>query len=195
MPDILQFTITLKNSKPLIWRSILVKKETTFFELHHIIQISMGWKNYHLFEFNLDGYKVGMIEGNDYGFGNSYVLDATRVALSDVLSLENDRFDYDYDFGDRWQHEIVLQQAIEKDDKTVYPTCVGGKLNCPPEDCGGIRGFYDLLNIIQDNSHPEHQYMRNWVGEKYNPESFDLNRASKRLRKLQKYITRWNSPD
>jgi len=77
----------------------------------------------------------------------------------------------------------------------LHPICLDGNGACPPEDCGGIRGFYDLLNIIQDKSHPEHHYMRNWVGEKYNPESFDLNRASKRLRKLQKYITRWNSPD
>ncbi|MEP7109567.1 MAG: plasmid pRiA4b ORF-3 family protein [Ferruginibacter sp.] len=195
MREIIQLTVSLQHSNPLIWRSILVNKETSFFELHHIIQIAMGWKNYHLFEFNLDGYRVGMIEENEDGCSSNQLFDATKTLLTDILSLEKDSFLYNYDFGDGWLHEIELEQLLEKEDKVNYPTCIFGQLNCPPEDCGGIYGFHTMLKILQDTKHPENIEMRNWVGKKYDPEIFEPSKINKQLKQLKKYISRWNSPD
>ena len=195
MPDSIQLTISLRDSKPLIWRSILVNKDTSFFELHHILQIVMGWKNYHLFEFNLDGYRIGMIEENGFGYANGLLLDATKLLLTDILSLEKDRFQYNYDFGDCWQHEIMVEQVVAHQDNNIFPSCIYGQLNCPPEDCGGIGGYYDMLKILRDKTHPEHGEMRNWVGKKYDPESFNVGRVNRQLKQLRKYISRWNSPD
>lgn len=195
MKGIIQIKVSLQDTKPLIWRRILVNTETSFFELHHIIQIAMGWKNYHLFEFNLDGYRVGMVNENDYEEGGNELLDSTRTLLTDILSLENDSFNYNYDFGDGWLHEIILEQLVEKKEKIIYPICVDGHLACPPEDCGGIGGFYNMLKILQDKKHPEYRETKAWVGRKYDPEDFDPEKANKQLNHLQKYIARWNSPD
>ncbi|MEP7144792.1 MAG: plasmid pRiA4b ORF-3 family protein [Ferruginibacter sp.] len=195
MSDIIQLTISLKSSSPLIRRTVHLNKETSFFDLHHIIQIVMGWRNYHLFEFNLDGYRIGMIEENEYGNLGHALLDATKILLMDILSLEKDHFHYNYDFGDCWLHEITLDQAAEKEEKGVYPKCINGQMNCPPEDCGGIAGFNGMVKILQDKKHPEYKETKNWVGKNYDPESFDLARVNKQLKQLQKYITRWNSRD
>lgn len=195
MKDILQLTIKLDHTDPLIWRRILLKKETSFFELHHIIQIVMGWKNYHLFEFNLDGFRVGMIEENENGYGSNQLLDANKTLLSDILSLVEDRFMYNYDFGDGWLHEIALEKLIETEVKRVYPICIDGQLNCPPEDCGGINGFNDILQILENKEHPRYKEIRNWVGKNYDPEQFDTVKVNKKLKQLQKYISRWRSPD
>ncbi|MEO5893540.1 MAG: plasmid pRiA4b ORF-3 family protein [Ferruginibacter sp.] len=195
MKEIIQLTISLKYSKPLIWRSILINRDTSFFELHHIIQIVMGWRNYHLFEFNLDGYRVGMIEENEYGYRSSELLDATKILLPDILALEKDNFHYNYDFGDCWLHDITLDQLVEKEDNRGYPHCIGGQMNCPPEDCGGMPGFNDMQKILQDKKHAEYKEMRNWVGKNYDPKSFDPSKVNKQLSQLQKYISRWNSPD
>ncbi|MEO6733960.1 MAG: plasmid pRiA4b ORF-3 family protein [Ferruginibacter sp.] len=195
MIQVIQLTVSLQNSKPQIWRSILVNSHTTFFELHHIIQIVMGWKNYHLFEFNLDGYRIGMIEENEEGYQLNRPLDATKILLTDILSLEKDSFQYNYDFGDCWVHEITLEQTLQRDEKQTYPICIKGEMNCPPEDCGGIHGFYDMLKILNNKKHPEHKDTRNWIGKKYAPESFDASKINRQLKQLEKYISRWNSPD
>lgn len=195
MREIIQLNVSLKGSIPLIWRNILINQETSFFELHHIIQIAMGWKNYHLFEFNLDGYRIGMIEENEEGYGSNQLLDANKTLLTDILSLENDNFHYNYDFGDGWLHQITLEQLVGKEEDCIYPTCLNGQLNCPPEDCGGINGFYDMLKILQNKKHPEYKETRTWVGKKYDPESFDLVKVNKQLKQLRKYISKWQSPE
>ena len=197
MSDVIQLNISIQHSEPLIFRTVQVKKETTFFELHHIIQIVMGWQNYHLFEFNLDGYRVGLIEESEKcnGYGSDQVLDASSVKMTDILSGEKETFLYNYDFGDCWMHEISLEKFVKKEAKVVYPICIDGRYNCPPEDCGGILGFYHILSIIQDTAHPEYKETRQWVGKKYDPSMFDKNKVNRKLRQLRSYIARWNSFD
>ncbi|MES2890458.1 MAG: plasmid pRiA4b ORF-3 family protein [Bacteroidota bacterium] len=195
MSDVIQLNISIQHSEPLIFRTVLVKKETTFFELHHIIQIVMGWQNYHLFEFNLEGYRVGLIEESEKrnGYGSDQVLDASQLKITDILSCEKETFLYNYDFGDCWMHEISIEKVLKKEAKVVYPMCIDGNYNCPPEDCGGILGFYHILNIIQDKTHPEYKETRQWVGKKYDPATFDKNKVNRKLRQLRSYIARWNS--
>ena len=195
MSEIIQLKISIQKSDPLIYRTVLIEKETTFLELHHIIQVAMGWQNYHLFEFNLDGFRIGLIEESEKtnGYGSDQMLDATTISLMDILSIENEQFFYNYDFGDCWLHEITLEKMVLKENKVSYPLCIEGKLNCPPEDCGGIQGFYHVLSIIQNKKHPEYKDTRQWVGKKYDPNVFELEKINRKLKQIRQYLARGNS--
>lgn len=195
MDDIIQLKITLQRTKPPIWRRVLVDKKTTFFELHHIIQIAMGWDNYHLYEFEIGKYRIGEPddEFDDYGFGNDELIDASTLTLDRIITDVKEKFDYEYDFGDGWGHQIVVEKFLPRDSSIHYPICISGKLNCPPEDCGGVGGFYQLLDIIEDKKHPEHKEMLEWIGGNYDAEHFNKDDVNEELTTLDKYIEEWNS--
>jgi hypothetical protein len=193
MNDIIQLKITLDETKPAIWRRVQVEKQTTFFELHHIIQIAFGWKNYHLYEFTVDGHKLGAPE--DYMTNvpllEEGVIDAREITLDSLVVQLSESFKYQYDFGDNWKHEIVVEKFLPKSNRIRYPKCTAGKLNCPPEDCGGIPGFYNLLNIISNRKHPEHRETFIWLGGKYKPELFEKELVNKELASLDECINNW----
>lgn len=193
MDDILQLKIILEKTKPSIWRRVQVDKHTTFFELHHIIQIVMGWQNYHLYEFNIDGYILGepIDERDDVDTDADVVVDSRSVTLESLIVESGEKFEYLYDFGDSWAHEIVVEKFLSKGERTAYPKCTGGKLACPPEDCGSIRGFYGILKIIANKKHPERRETLTWLGKGYDPEHFDKKRVNKTLPTLDKYIYDW----
>lgn len=193
MKDVIQLKITLKSTEPAIWRRLQVEKTTTFFELHHIIQIAFGWKNYHLYEFNSDGHKIGApddymanIHSNDEG-----VIDARDITLESLIVELGEIFSYLYDFGDSWNHIIIIEKFLPKELAKKYPICMDGALACPPEDCGGIPGFYNLLDILKDKQHPEYKESKRWVGKNFNPSFFDNEKANKTLARLDKYIMNW----
>jgi Plasmid pRiA4b ORF-3-like protein len=191
MNDIIQLKITLQWTKPPIWRRVLVDKKTTFFKLHHIIQISMGWDNYHLYEFNINKNRIGEPnEEFDY-YDDSKVVDASTVTLDSIINDTKEKFEYEYDFGDGWRHQIVVEKFLSRDSSTSYPICIDGKLNCPPEDCGGVGGFYQLLDTIEDKKHPEREEMLEWLGGHYEAEHFDKNEINQELATLDKYIKEW----
>jgi hypothetical protein len=190
MQEFIQLKISLKKSNPLIWREFQVYRDTTFFELHHIIQITMGWQNYHMCEFNLDGYRIGAIFEDD-NYGSDSVLDSKTVKLSDVISNKGDIITYEYDFGDGWQHTIEVQDFLDADSNISYPICIDGQMACPPEDCGGIHGFYDYLEILKDKKHPEYKELKTWMPRGYDPTKFDKEKVNKQLDKLDKYIFKW----
>ena len=118
-------------------------RDTTFFELHHIIQISMGWQNHHLFEFSLEGYRTGEIDEKEKGssFGSDQLLDCRAVKLCEIVTVPNDVITYSYDFGDGWKHRIAVEAFLPIDESLTYPVCTDGQMACPPEDCGGIHAF------------------------------------------------------
>jgi len=181
MDEIIQLKITLKGTKPPIWRRVQLDKSTTFLKLHHIIQIAMGWTNSHLHEFEINGYRIA--ESNedfeeDFG-GNT--IDASTVSLDSIIVITKEKFNYYYDFGDSWDHQILVEKFLPRDSNTKYPNCIAGKLNCPPEDCGGIWGFYNLLEIIKDKKHPEHKEMLEWLGGEYDSEYFDMAEINEEL--------------
>src|ERR1022692_2405919 len=173
MDEIIQLKISLLNSSPSIWRQIQVHRDTTFFELHHIIQITMGWQNYHLYEFNLEGYRIGEIseDSRSEGFGSDELLNSKDIKLKDVITSHEDMISYEYDFGDGWQHQVFVQD-FGKCIRDEYPICIGGKMRCPPEDCGGLDSFYDYLEILKDKKHLEHKEMVQWFPKKYDPAIF-----------------------
>ncbi|MBX7220820.1 MAG: plasmid pRiA4b ORF-3 family protein [Blastocatellia bacterium] len=173
---VFQLKITLRGSKPPIWRRVLVTENTTFAELHDIIQIAMGWTDSHLHAFEVDGEPIGIPDPEE-GFE---VLDSSKLKLRQFVG-EKSKFSYLYDFGDSWDHIIVVEKVLPVEPGKQYPVCLTGKRACPPEDCGGIWGYGDLLEILANPRHPEHKSMKTWVGGKFDPEHFDLNEVNQVL--------------
>ncbi len=193
MKEFLQVKISLDKSDPLIWRRVLLHRDTSFFELHHIIQIAMGWQNYHMFEFGLEGYRIGMIYEDEKfeGYGTDSLLDCRITKLSDVISETNEVVKYVYDFGDYWEHSLVMEGTQDADKSLLYPLCIAGEMACPPEDCGGLYGFYQNLNILKDKKHPEYKDTKTWMPRGYDPQKFNLEKVNQQLGKLDKYIAKW----
>lgn len=192
MQQIIQLKISLTRSKPLIWRQILVSSGISFFELHHIIQIVMGWKNYHLFEFNLEGYRIGEIEEEEKssGYGSDQVFNSRSIKLSDVITQPNDSLIYLYDFGDGWKHQVKVEQFRDIENEKMYPTCIDGQMNCPPEDCGGIGSFYHCIDVLKNKTDPEYKEISRWF-KKYDIEKFDKEKVNWKLKGLDNYIKKW----
>jgi hypothetical protein len=192
MKEILQLYVSLEYSKPSIWRQIQLRKETTFFELHHILQITMGWTNSHLHEFNCDGYRIGEIieEFNMEGFGSDEVTDSKTVSIKDIIQKIDQPFRYTYDFGDSWDHILHIEKSLPADPKIKYPICVGGGLSCPPEDCGGIHSYYNYLDILKDKKHVEYKELRTWIGRNFDSNKFDNETVNRKLSNLKKFTSK-----
>ncbi len=182
--NILQIKIDLKDSKPNITRTVLVADNMTFADLHNLIQSAMGWYDSHLHQFSIGdnlwngGIAISTkpeLDFFDDPFDSS--LDGSEIKLSEYLK-EGTKLSYEYDFGDGWQHKLSVQKVLTPDPKIKYPTCIKGKNACPPEDCGGIWGYYGLLEAINNPKHEDYGDMREWLGlekgETFDPTYFDL---------------------
>ena len=175
---IYQLKVSIKDSKPPIWRRILVPSNMELAGLHFAIQAAMGWTNSHMHQFRkgricyrppemLDGF----LDCDDY--------DGMRIA--DLLRREKEKVFYEYDFGDSWEHVVLLEKIVDPVEGQRYPVCIKGKRACPPEDCGGIWGYYRLLEIMDDPDDPEYDNMLDWYGE-IAPDAFSLAEANARLK-------------
>lgn len=151
-----------------------MEKSITFEDLHYIIQIAMGWENSHLHEFQVQGKQLGMILGDESFFElDENLIDDNSVKLESMITEEKQEFIYIYDFGDDWRHTIVVEKFLPRDGTILYPICTDGKMNCPPEDCGGIGGFYYMLKALSDKNHPEYENFLEWIGDDYDMKFFD----------------------
>lgn len=184
-----QIKISLRGSKPPIWRRVVIPADLTLAALHEVIQTAMGWYDCHLHAFEVDGEEFAGKGPDAYVDTDNGGLDDADYRLSDVARHEKDTLDYVYDFGDDWKHTITVEKIIPAgDNRQAWNwTCLTGKGACPPEDCGGIHGYYQLLGALQDPKHPEHKEMKEWYGE-MNPEKFDPEAVTKRLEALKKRI-------
>ena len=177
--NIYQFKIVLEDTKPTIWRRIQVPENYTFWDLHIAIQDAMGWMDCHLHQFETIELKPREIKyigiPDEEGFGME-VATGWEEKISDWFSLDKRKaMRYVYDLGDSWNHKITLEKILPKEEKIKYPVCVAGARACPPEDCGGIGGYYDLLEIMDNPKHEEYEDMIEWLnGEKFNPEEFEI---------------------
>ncbi len=175
--QVYQFKISLNEIKPEIWRRIHVPETYTFWDLHVAIQDAMGWLDYHLHEFEIlspsTGNKVFIGIPDEEFDEDREVLPGWAYKMADYFSLENAVADYRYDFGDFWEHKIKLEKILPREKSIPYPRCVAGKRACPPEDCGGVPGYEDFLQIIMDPQHEDYQQMLEWAGENLDPERFD----------------------
>jgi hypothetical protein len=179
--NVYQLKITLANIKPPIWRRIAVK-DRTLLELHDIIQVCMGWANYHMWAFSIAGEEYG----DDRTVGGELDFQSARKArLSHFVEQGVKKFQYDYDFGDGWQHLIQVEKTLAADPKVKYPCCLKGARACPPEDCGGPWGYDDFLDAIQNPENENHEEMLEWIGGEFDPEKFDLDAINKQLASLR----------
>lgn len=176
--EILWLKITLEESQPLVWRRVLVRSDITLHSLHRIIQVLMGWYDYHLYEFFVRGRRYEAPHEDADG------LDAKGVTLGSLALKKGEQFSYIYDFGDHWSHEILLEKREPAQPHHWLPWVEGGERAAPPEDCGGIGGFQQFLEAIVDPDHPEHDEWVQWSGEDYDPARFDRRATTNFLRLL-----------
>lgn len=175
--QIYQFKIMLEGIKPAIWRRIQVPETYTFWDLHVAIQDSMGWLDYHLHQFKITNSRTN--EKDIIGIPDDEWEDAVptlsgwEIPISSYFSLQTKNADYEYDFGDGWQHKITLEAILSLDPNHKYPTCIAGENACPPEDCGGIWGYENLLKVIKSPNHEEYESMMQWLGDNFNPTEFN----------------------
>lgn len=178
---IYQIKVTLNETKPPVWRRILVPSTINLGQFHTVLQIVMGWTDSHLHQFISGRTMYGMADdevGADFGLDME---DETQYKLSDLLVEEKASLIYEYDFGDGWRHKIQLEKKLPYDKAIKLPSCVKGKRACPPDDCGGVWGYQELLEVIEDPSHPEYDEMIEWLGGEFDPEEFDVEETNKLL--------------
>lgn len=178
---VFQIKVSLIDSNPEIWRRLLVDSNTSLSDLHLILQTTMGWTNSHMHQFIKD--KVFYV---DYDEGDSFVKTVdyriSETVLSDLLIRARSKMVYEYDFGDSWEHSIVLEKVLPTDALLVLPLCIGGERACPPEDCGGFWGYENMLEILKNKKHPERKEYLEWLGGDFDPEDFDSDEVNELLK-------------
>ena len=181
---IYQLKVTLKGSKPPIWRRLLVSEDTTLYDLHRIIQVAMGWTNSHLHQFIKGDEYYGTPSEDDW----QPVKDEMLYKLREVLAGEKDKMIYEYDFGDSWEHEIVVEKVMPKEDGEMYPRCLKARRACPPEDVGGIWGYEQFLAAMSDPTHEERESYMMWWGGEYNPDDVDVEEINEMLQNIEQMV-------
>jgi hypothetical protein len=180
--EVFQLKIVLEESKPPIWRRVLVPADVKLPDLHGVIQLAMGWQDTHLYHF-----MVGTRQDELRFYGDPQTLDIDlwqlgegrfindlRVPLDHLLVNEKDWIRYEYDFGDGWIHRLTLEKILVQPLREArMPRCIAGRRACPPEDIGGVPGYEQALDVLADSSHPEHQELREWLGGSFESELFD----------------------
>lgn len=182
-PPIYQIKVGLQGAKPPIWRRLLVPADVSLARLHDVIQVAFGWDGGHLHAFETPYGDFGQA---DRELGRRA---EGSVTLEQVAPAAKDEIRYTYDFGDDWAHDIVVEKVLDLDATLTYPLCTGGRRAAPPDDCGGIWGYQDLMEIIADPRHPEHDNMLDWLDlddpREFDPEAFNLDEVNLALRTLR----------
>ncbi len=196
-----ELKISLKDAKPPIWRKVIVPSDINFMQLHNIIQVAMGWQNYHMYEFNfkeLDEVITNDSEACDeYEYFNSKANEKQLLAIGfyehmpktlyakevkiDKYLEKTKKFVYIYDFGDYWEHKIELVSVID-DYVGQLPIVTKFRKSCPPEDCGGIYGYYELLEALDNPSHPQHSEFTRWIENIGYSDEYDVDTVNEILK-------------
>jgi len=180
--SIYQIKVTLNDSKPPIWRRVLVPDSISLHQLHTILQIVMGWTNSHLHQFIIDDEYYGEPEEED-GYSEE-LKNEKRHRLNQFVTRKGFKFIYEYDFGDSWEHTVHIEAILPIEKGGKYPICLEGKRACPPEDIGGVWGYDDFLKTISNPKDPEYEEMMEWYGEDFDPEFFDMEDINLGLRQF-----------
>ncbi|MGD0077352.1 MAG: plasmid pRiA4b ORF-3 family protein [Sedimentisphaerales bacterium] len=193
-----ELKITLCGSKPPIWRRFAVPSNMRLSDLHYLIQIIMGWDNSHLHQFiasdrSRKEYRSLGKKGwthlerrlSDPRFELEDTENENKVTLTELAPALKDKFIYEYDFGDSWEHLIEVVKISPPADKVKYPVCLAGEFACPPDDCGGIWGYYGKLEILKDPKHDDYEDTIEWMGDDFDPERFNLEAINAELAQLR----------
>lgn len=172
--SIYQLKVTLKGIRPPIWRRFLIASTASLADVHIVLQIVMGWTDSHLHEFAKGRDRYG-VPDEDFP---ADIYDEAKYRLDQLLKEEKEKLIYTYDFGDGWEHDVVLEKILPFETGAKLPLCLKGSRACPPEDVGGTPGYEMFLEAISDPEHPEHASMLEWIaddtGNIFDPERFDL---------------------
>jgi hypothetical protein len=184
-PAFMEMYIELELTKPRIWRRFLIQDSLSMYQLHEIIQVTMGWMNCHLFMFRANGLVIAEPNPDD-DWHTVECKDARKTKVSSIFKSPGDSICYEYDFGDSWEHELRFERFV-KEDEVMFdvPRCIGGENACPPEDCGSIPGFERLKAIIADPKNEEYQSMIDWLDgyyPNYDPKEFSIGAVNKILK-------------
>jgi hypothetical protein len=172
---IYQLRVSLVGSKPEIYRKFQVEDKISLYALHNVLQIVMNWTNAHLHMFDINGKKYSMPDYmEEADAAAEKFADEQDIILADLNLSENSTFKYIYDIGDNWDHTVVVEKISDKESGKKYPRCTEGKMACPPEDCGGIEEYYEMLKAFKDPKHEEHEDIVEWLGDDFDPEEFDI---------------------
>ncbi len=190
MGNIFQLKMSLMDIKPKIWRRFFVNSNISFHKLHEIIQKVMGWDNYHLYSFSINRIRIELPDEEGYSEYSSE--NSRKVKLNEYIKGEKQKINYLYDFGDSWEHEIIVEKILDSLPENVVhiPYCIDGERACPPEDCGGIGGYERVLELLSTgkDSWGEAEELKEWLGD-WNPEEFSVNEINKSLNVKDKYTS------
>jgi hypothetical protein len=174
--EVYQFKISLKGLRPPFWRRIQVPENYSFWDLHVAIQDALGWLDYHLHAFYVTNPSTGQLEEigvPEEEWASHKVHPAWKKKIARYFTPTNSKALYVYDFGDNWEHAVVLEKILPREENVFYPICTAGRRSAPPEDCGGLEGYDNLLKILKDPNHEEREETLEWMGEDFDPEYFD----------------------
>jgi hypothetical protein len=184
---IYQLKVVLLGSEPPVWRRLQVPGDATLDWLHAVLQVAIGWTNSHLHAFMVgaDRYSDTRHHFAEYE-GKPEILDARKFTLRQIAPRAQDAFGYEYDFGDSWEHEITVEKILPPAAASATTAlCLDGARACPPEDCGGVWGYTNLLKILKNRKHPEHKTMKEWLGRAFAAAAFDVGKTNLWLKKLK----------
>jgi hypothetical protein len=177
---IFQVKVTLAVVTPAVWRRVLVASDITLKRFSGVIKKAMGWYGGHLHAFETEDAIYETREDDDISLGFKPTLSEARARLRAVLREPGDKMKFDYDFGDGWRHQVLLEKILDPAG-LIAPQVVAGANACPPEDCGGPHGYRHMRAVLADPGHPEYAELRDWIGEWFDPKAFDLARTNASL--------------
>ena len=175
--SILQLKATLQRVSPPVWRRIHIRSNVTLQSLHRCLQAAFGWGDSHLHSFNINATTYGPRSLGDFIEST----DERKVTVGTAFRRHRTTVRYQYDPGDGWLHHIVFERVVPREPGRKYPWVVGGRHACPPDDVGGVWGYYRFLEAISDKHHPEYAAMRKWYGGSFDPSRFDVTAANQAL--------------
>ncbi len=174
--SVYQLKVTLIDSQPPVWRRVRVESGMTLDRLHDTLQVIMGWTNSHMHGFRVPqpaerGARRRLLPVES--------ADEKATRLGDLLRRPRDWCVYDYDFGDGWEHQVLLEMVVARSPSARYPMVLAGRGACPPEDVGGLPGYYHFLQVMSDPKHPEHEDMLEWAGGTFDPTAFNIHEVNR----------------
>ena len=179
-----QLRIELQHIEPLIWRRILVPNTLKLSKLDRVVQAVMGWTNSHLHDWHIGSQHYGVPD--EEWIGNSAMLDERKFTAGQVLGEQVKAFAYSYDFGDGWDHRIMVEKHLPvQEGRNDWPMCLAGENACPPEDVGGPPGYMNFLQAMRDPNHEHHADYWRWWGGPFDQNTFSINAANMAIRKLR----------